>query len=123
MSNPYKPLEEDAYKFMITGLDAFHYGFEIDAFHNFGQWVRLEAYASFGSWKWKNNVNAKIYDPYTDLVTSEVHVYSDGLPVGDAPQTQIGASIQARPFCKLSGSAANWLDHFTVGFNWQFNDR
>ena len=123
MSNPYKPLEEDAYKFMITGLDAFHYGFEVDAFHNFGQWLRVDAYASIGSWKWKNNVNAKIYDPYTDLVTSEVNVYSDGLPVGDAPQTQIGASLLARPFCKLSGCAANWLKEFSVGLNWQFNDR
>lgn len=123
MSNPYKPLEEDAYKFMITGLDAFHYGFEIDAFHNFSHWLRVNAYASFGSWKWKNNVNAKIYDPYSDQVTAEVNVYSDGLPVGDAPQTQIGAALTARPFSKIGGCAANWLKDFTIGFNWQYNDR
>lgn len=123
MSTPYKQLDEDAYKFMITGLDAFHYGFEIDAFHNFGEWARINAYASIGSWKWKNNVNAKIYDDYSDKVKYEVHVYSDGLPVGDAPQTQVGASATVRPFCKLSGSAANWLEDFSISLNWQFNDR
>lgn len=123
MSSPYKPLEEDAYKFMITGLDAFHYGFEIDAFHNFTNWLRLNAYASIGRWEWKNDVNAKIYDSYSDKVKAEVNVYSDGLPVGDAPQTQVGASISVRPFHTLSGCAANWLKDFSLSMNWQFNDR
>lgn len=123
MSNPYRPLEEDAYKFMITGLNALHYGIEIDAFHNFTRWLKANAYASIGSWRWKNNVNATIYDPYTGQVESEIHVYSNGLPVGDAPQTQIGAGAQAKPFRHLAGKSRNWIGEFSISINWQYNTR
>lgn len=101
MSTPYKPKEEDAYKYMIKGLDAFHYGVEVDAYYNLAYWSKLTAYASIGSWRWKNDVNATLYDDYTGQVAQEIHVYSDGLPVGDAPQTQIGANISFTPFGTL----------------------
>lgn len=116
MSNPYKPLEEDSYKFMITGLNAIHYGIEIDAWHNFTRWMKLSAFASAGSWKWKNNVNAKIYDPYSGQVAQEINVYSNGLPIGDAPQTQIGANLDIRVY-KSSKS------EFNLKADWQYNDR
>lgn len=103
MSSPYKPLEEEAYKYMITGLDAFHYGVEVDAYYNFARWGKLAAYASIGKWEWKNDVSAIIYDNYTGQVAQEINVYSDGLPVGDAPQTQIGASLIFTPLAALSG--------------------
>ncbi len=112
MSNPYKPLEEDSYKFMITGLDALHYGTEIDLWHNFTRWLKLSAYASIGSWKWKNNVNAKIYDPYSGQIAQEINVYSNGLPIGDAPQTQIGAGLEIKP-----------LRNISIRAEWQYNDR
>ena len=112
MSNPYKLQDEDQTRYMITGLDAFHYGVEIEAFHNFTRWLKLSAFASIGDWKWKNDVQATIYDDYTGLPVSQVNVYSNGLPVGDAPQTQVGAMLEAR---------------LPVGFrfsvNWTFNDR
>ncbi len=102
MSSPYKPLEEEAYKFMITGLDAFHYGVEIDAYYNFAKWVKADAYASIGKWEWKNDVSAIIYDNYTGQVAQKINVYSDGLPVGDAPQTQIGANLTFTPLAAMS---------------------
>ncbi len=123
MSSSYKPLEEDAYKYMITGLDAFHYGVEIDAFHNFTSWLKISAFASIGSWKWKNNVSATIYDNYTEQVAAKIDVYSNGLPVGDAPQTQIGADIAIQPFKRAKASLANWLGDFTISANWQYNAR
>ncbi len=123
MSSPYKNADEDAYKFMITGLDAFHYGVEIDAFHNFSRWLKATAFFAMGTWEWKNNVDAIIYDQYTGQISSEVHVYSDGLPVGDAPQTQIGASLVAHPFINIGAGAANWIRDFTIGINWQYNGR
>lgn len=112
MSNPYKPLEEDAYKFMITGLDAFHYGLEMDAWHNFTRWLKLSGYLSVGSWRWKNNVHANIYDPYNGQVLQQINVYSNGLPVGDAPQTQLGANLEVRPIKGL-----------TLRADWQYNAR
>ena len=107
MSSPYKQLEaEDAVKYMITGLDAFHFGVEIDAYYNFSRWGKLAAYASIGNWKWQNNVNAIIYDNYTNQAVQEIHVYSDGLPVGDAPQTQIGATLNVKPLGAASAYSA-----------------
>ncbi len=123
MSNSYKPLEEDAYKYMITGLNAFHYGFEIDAFHNFTRWLRAEASASIGSWKWKNDVSATIYDNYTGQVAQQIDVYSNGLPVGDAPQTRIGACIDIRPFRAASEELYRWLGELTISAGWQYSAR
>ena len=112
MSNPYKYQEEDAYKFMIRGLDAFHYGMEVDAYYNFSNWLKGEAYASIGSWEWKNDVSAIIYDNYSGQKVQEIHVYSDGLPVGDAPQTQVGASVSVKPCTGL-----------TMQLGWSYNAR
>ena len=128
MSNPYKYQEEDAYKFMIRGLDAFHYGIEVDAYYNFANWLKAEAYASIGSWEWKNDVSAIIYDNYSGQKVQEIHVYSDGLPVGDAPQTQVGASVSVKPCTGLtmqlgwSYSARYWAD-FEPNTRTDANDR
>lgn len=112
MSNPYKPQDEDESRYMITGLDAFHYGVEVEAFHNFTRWLRLSAYLSAGDWRWKNDVQATIYDDYTMQPVETVNVYSDGLPVGDAPQTQVGASVKVD---------IPW--GFTFNADWRFNSR
>ncbi len=104
MSSPYKQQEsEDAVKYMITGLDAFHYGVEVDAYWNFTRWGKLDAYASVGKWEWKNDVKANIYDNYTGQIAQTINVYSNGLPVGDAPQTQIGADLVLKPLSALGG--------------------
>ncbi|MFA6335219.1 MAG: TonB-dependent receptor plug domain-containing protein [Bacteroidales bacterium] len=89
MSDPYKQLDNSTYLYMIQGLDALHYGLELSANHHLTEWLNLNAYASFGNWKWKNDVSANIYDPYSGLIIDKINVYSDGLPVGDAPQTQL----------------------------------
>ncbi len=133
MSSPYKQMEaEDAVKYMITGLDAFHYGVEIDAYYNFSRWGKLAAYASIGSWKWQNNVNAIIYDNYTNQAVQEIHVYSDGLPVGDAPQTQIGANLTLKPLASLSrmsvvdphGHVSGVMDgELSIVLGWSYNTR
>jgi hypothetical protein len=113
MSNPYK--QADAIgetKYMVTGLDAFHYGVELDAFWNLTDWMKFSAYASIGDWRWKNDVQAVIYDDYSDVEVGRINVYSDGLPVGDAPQTQVGAQLD---FDIPYG--------FRLSADWQFNDR
>lgn len=124
LSNPYQPLDEnEAYSYMITGLDAFHIGLEVDAYYNVSRWMRISARASIGNWKWKNDVRAKIYDPYTDQVVEEVNVYCNGLPVGDAPQTQIGADIEIMPFKYCNSGKCGILNNLTVSAGWNFADR
>lgn len=112
LSSPYKSLDEDACKYMIKGLDALHYGLEADAWYTPLSILRLEAFASVGNWKWKNDVNATIYDPQTMKPAGEINVYSSGLHVGDAPQTQIGASI-----------SLNFPSAFSIMADWNYNDR
>ena len=112
MSDPYK--QDDAYdtRYMVTGLDAFHYGVEAEVFHRLTDWLKLSAFASVGDWRWKNDVQAIIYDDYTRQEIGRVNVYSDGLPVGDAPQTQIGAAM-----------SVDMPADFHLSVDWQFNDR
>lgn len=113
MSDPYQQIDDvEDVKYMITGLDALHYGIEVEASHRFTRWMSLSAYASLGHWTWQNDVSANIYDNYTGAVAGTVNVYSAGLPVGDAPQTQTGAVLEI-----------GFLKNFRFTADWQFNDR
>lgn len=112
MSDPYK--QDDAYdtRFMVTGLDAFHCGVEAEVFHRITDWLKISTSASVGDWRWRNDVQAIIYDDYTRQEIGRVNVYSDGLPVGDAPQTQLGAAMDV-----------DMTSGFHLSADWQFNDR
>lgn len=112
MSDPYRQSEADDTRYMVTGLDAFHCGLEAEVFHRVTNWLKFSAFASLGSWKWKNDVDAIIYDDYTRQEIGSMSVYSDGLPVGDAPQTQIGATM-----------TVDLPADFRLVADWQFNDR
>lgn len=112
LSAPYKSIDEDPFKYMVKGLDALHYGLEIDMFYKPVKYVRIDAYASLGDWRWKNDVSTTLYNPDTMRPEGEIKVYADGLHVGDAPQTQIGASVELTLPKGISIQA-----------DWNFNDR
>jgi len=112
MSDPYKQLDNTTYRYMVQGLDAVHYGVEFNLDHNLTHWLKLSAYASFGNWKWKNNVSANIYDDYSGILIDKINVYSDGLPVGDAPQTQLSVLAEINLFKGLKFNA-----------DWKYNGR
>ena len=112
MSDPYKQLDNSANRYMIQGLDALHSGLEIDAEYRPTGWLNLKGYASFANWNWKNDVSAKIYDNYSGLEIGSVNVYSDGLVVGDAPQTQVALFADVKLYKELRFSA-----------DWRYNAR
>ena len=112
MSGKYRQLDADESRYMVTGLDALHCGIEASFFQRVGKWLEFNAFASLGDWRWKNDVRAVIYDDYSGVEVGRVDVYCDGLPVADAPQTQLGASLK---FVFPLG--------FALGAAWQFNDR
>ena len=118
LSSAYSTVEEDPVKYMVKGLDAFHYGFEADLWCAYENIIRLDAYASLGDWRWKNDVTAIIYDPSSLKPLGNVNVYADGLHVGDAPQTQIGASLRVRlvPGLELYANWS-WNDRFWADFD------
>ncbi|MDD2419739.1 MAG: TonB-dependent receptor plug domain-containing protein [Bacteroidales bacterium] len=112
ISNPYKQPDETTNRYMIRGLDALHTGVELTGLYNPARFISLEGFIGIGNWKWKNDVSASIYDPYSGLPVQEINVYSKGIPVGDAPQTQISLSATAKPFKNLE-----------IGMDWTFSDR
>jgi len=112
MSDPYKQLDNTTYRYMIQGLDAIHYGLEFNIEHNLTYWFNLSANASFGSWKWKNDVFANIYDDYSGILIDKVNVYSNGLPVGDSPQTQLSLLAEI-----------NLNKGFKLNADWKYNGR
>lgn len=112
MSGKYRRLDADDVRYMITGLDALHKGVEASLYQRIGRRVEFKAFASIGDWRWMNDVSAIIYDDYTGLEAGRVNVYCDGLPVADAPQTQMGANLRV-----------NAAHGFSVGVDVQYNDR
>ncbi|EKD32157.1 MAG: hypothetical protein ACD_77C00167G0004 [uncultured bacterium] len=112
MSDPYKQLDNQSHRYMIQGLDALHTGIEIDAEYKPSRLVTLRSYISLGKWNWKNDVSAKIYDDYSGLEIGNVNVYSDGLAVGDAPQTQLAFFADLKIYRELRLSA-----------DWRYNAR
>lgn len=112
MSNRYKQTSGDEKRFMINGLDALHYGIELEGFWKPTWWLKLSGFSSIGNWTWQNDVVAKIYDDYNGSQIGSINVYTDGLHVGDAPQTQFGCAAE----CKF-------LDNFTFKIDWSYNDR
>ncbi len=78
---------------LVRGLNALHRGIEAEISYNVIQNLTLAATASIGNWKWQNDVSASIYNDNQVLVDSMM-VYTKGLYVGDAPQTQLGLSAE-----------------------------
>jgi hypothetical protein len=112
MSDPYKQQDNTNHRYLIRGLNALHTGIEITGVINPSRHISLSGYLSIGDWKWKNNVSANIYDPYSGILTDIIEVYSNNLPVGDAPQTQIAAEATATPHKNLQ-----------IRAEWRYNAR
>ena len=64
------------------------------------------------SWKWRNSGRAIIYDSYNGDTLNEFTISCDGLHVGDAPQSQLGAQADVR----LPAG-------FYINASWQMNAR
>lgn len=117
-SSAYKSLDEDPVRYMVKGLDAFHYGIEIESSIKPTKGLVISPFVSAGQWKWMNDVSATIYDPYSMAPVQQEEIYSKGLHVGDAPQFQIGTSIEARlPYGFVLDGEATYNDRFWADFD------
>ena len=77
------------YRALISGQGALHKGVEANLDVNVTKKLEVNTFASFGNWKWKGNAAAVVHDDIKNTDT-KVNVYSDGLFVGDQPQTTFG---------------------------------
>lgn len=112
MSDPYKQLDDNQVRYMIHGLNAEHIGIEATVSQQITKWFNAAAFVSIGNWKWKNNVSATIYNDYNSMPIDTINIYTKGLYVGDAPQTQIGINANIR--------IAKSIDIYA---EWRYNDR
>ncbi len=81
---------------MVSGLGARHKGIEATLQYLFEPAeISLGFAISSGNWKWKNNVNARLFNNENQLIDT-IKVFADGLYVGDAPQLQIGAFLEKK---------------------------
>ena len=81
------------YRALITGQGALHKGIEAEAKVKVSKKLEVGAFASAGDWKWKGNAAAVLHDDVKNTDT-KVNVYSDGLFVGDQPQTTLGTIVR-----------------------------
>ena len=81
------------YRALITGQGALHKGVEAEAKVKVSKKLEVGAFASAGDWKWKGNAAAVLHDDVKNTDT-KVNVYSNGLFVGDQPQTQLGTIVR-----------------------------
>jgi outer membrane receptor protein involved in Fe transport len=77
------------YRALIVGQGAVHQGIEAEVQVKVTSKLDINGFASLGDWRWKGNATATIRDDIKN-VDVKTAVYSDGLMVGDQPQTQIG---------------------------------
>ena len=80
----------------INGLDAVHFGIEVDFIYKILDNLSLEGLVSIGNWKWDSGDTVRIYDDYQNLVKS-FYIDATGIRVGDAAQTQLGTSLRYEP--------------------------
>jgi hypothetical protein len=97
MSNPYMVQEIGLSRYLVSGLDALHTGVEADFEYTPFTQLKIKGYASIADWRWKNDVNAIIYDNYSGSVTGTFNIYTNGIPVGDSPQNQISVGANYNP--------------------------
>ena len=81
------------YRALISGQGALHKGIEAEAKVKVSKKLEVGAFASAGDWKWKGNAAAVLHDDVKNTDT-KVNVYSNGLFVGDQPQTTMGTIVR-----------------------------
>jgi hypothetical protein len=108
LSNEYIQLEDNSQsRAMVNGLNSLHKGIEMEAAYKFHNGWKLSAFASFGDFKWKNNVQAVLFNDNNAPVDT-VYVYVKNLFVGGTAQHQLGARVFFRIF-KLINFNAEWI--------------
>jgi len=103
----------------IPGMDALHTGLEIDFIYKMLSNLDLQGLVSLGNWVWDKKID-KLQMYYTDT-NEPANVFSfdaTGIHVGDAAQTQIGASIRYEPIKGLYfEGGGTYFDRYYADFN------
>ena len=85
--------------FNIEGMDANHSGVELDLNMALMQMLSINTSLSVGNWTWNSDIeNVTVFDDYNRGGESEtISIYTKGIHVGGAPQTQLSLGLDIRP--------------------------
>ncbi len=83
----------------IPGMDAWHKGIEVDFAWKILHNLNLQGLMSLGDWIWDKEVKGLQYYNYDthEPVNKKIDFNAKGIHVGDAAQTQLGASLRYAP--------------------------
>ena len=97
----------------IKGLNALHYGVELEATYRPTKNFRLQGMFSWGDWTWKDDVNFTLYDDNQNPVGT-FNAYTKGVHVGNAAQMTASLSASYEVFKGLRINA----DYLFAGKNY-----
>ena len=82
----------------IPGMDALHVGVELDFVYLILRNLQFQGLISLGNWQWDKKINnLQMYYTDTNLPANTLSFDATGIHVGDAAQTQLGASLEYNP--------------------------
>jgi len=82
----------------IPGMDALHIGIELDFIYKILRNLNFQGLISLGNWKWDKKIeNLQMYYTDNNQPANTLSFDATGIHVGDAAQTQLGASLRYEP--------------------------
>ena len=98
----------------VNGMDAIHYGAELDLAYNISKQLSAEVMLSYGDWRW-NSSQTIILPEYDSL---NVTFDAKGIHVGDAPQSTYSGALRYEPFKNFFVKAQYmYFDRYYAQFN------
>ena len=82
----------------IPGMDALHIGIELDFIYRISRTLDFQGLVSLGDWTWNKKIeNLQMYYTDNNEPANTLSFDATGIHVGDAAQTQLGASLRYEP--------------------------
>ncbi len=103
----------------IPGMDALHKGIEFDFIYKITKKLDFQGLVSVGDWRWDKKIdNLQMYYDGTKEPAYKISFDATGIHVGDAAQTQVGASIRYEPIKGLYIDAGGtFFDRYYADFS------
>jgi outer membrane cobalamin receptor len=83
--------------YRLLGIDARHYGIELDYTYKPMRWFDARLMVSIGDWTWLNDVETTVTSEVDPNDVATFNVFADGLKVADAAQKTLSIGATARP--------------------------
>ena len=103
----------------IPGMDALHTGIEFDFIYKIRHNLEFQGLMSLGNWEWNTKIdNLQMYYTDNNEPANTFSFDATGIHVGDAAQTQLGASLRYEPVKGLYiEGGGTFFDRYYADFN------